>query len=221
MNWIRQHRPSPGTAFGFAALMVALGGVAFAAIPDSNGTIHGCFQKSNGDLRVVEASSNCRSSENPLNWNVQGGGRMAAGVGLSDNAREFLADPVSNPDPSPKISAQITTTSAGRLLITAPSGGVSWVCPSDGPTCHPSQGFYLDGQPIPGTGWDFGPDGLSPGSGAGTVLLGPLVWLTDSVPPGAHTITFQVKRDGASIEVFGGAEQVGGAFSVTGPYDGT
>ena len=71
MNWLRKHRPSPGTAFGFAALMVALGGVALAAIPDTNGTIHGCFQKSNGNLRVVESAGNCRTSETPISWNQQ------------------------------------------------------------------------------------------------------------------------------------------------------
>jgi hypothetical protein len=72
MNWIRQHRPSPGTAFGFTALMVALGGVAFAAIPDSHGTIHGCYQKSNGGLRVVQSAADCKPSEQTLDWNQQG-----------------------------------------------------------------------------------------------------------------------------------------------------
>jgi hypothetical protein len=66
MSWIRKHRPSPGAAFGFAALMIALGGVALAAIPDSNGTIHGCYQKNTGNLRVVDSSADCRSSENAI-----------------------------------------------------------------------------------------------------------------------------------------------------------
>jgi hypothetical protein len=68
MNWIRRHRPAPGTAFGFAALLVALGGVAFAAIPDSNGSIHGCYQKNGGTLRVVESASDCRNSEQAITW---------------------------------------------------------------------------------------------------------------------------------------------------------
>jgi hypothetical protein len=58
--------------FGFAALVVALGGVAFAAIPDSNGTIHGCYQKQRGNLRVVDSSDECRGNERSLDWN-QGG----------------------------------------------------------------------------------------------------------------------------------------------------
>ena len=56
-KWIVRRRPSAGTTFGFAALVVALGGAAFAAIPDSSGTIHGCYQKANGNLRVVESAS--------------------------------------------------------------------------------------------------------------------------------------------------------------------
>jgi hypothetical protein len=60
-------------AIGIAALLVVLGGVAFAAIPDSDGTIHACYQKRNGDLRVVESSDDCRRSrELSLEWNQRG-----------------------------------------------------------------------------------------------------------------------------------------------------
>jgi hypothetical protein len=61
-------RPSAGTVFGFAALVVAIGGVAFAAIPDSGGTIHGCYKRQDGDLRVVESASDCRRNERALDW---------------------------------------------------------------------------------------------------------------------------------------------------------
>jgi len=50
---IRGRRPSAGTIFGLAALAVAVGGVAYAAIPDSGGTIHACYQKSNGGLSCL------------------------------------------------------------------------------------------------------------------------------------------------------------------------
>ena len=72
MNWIRKHRPSPGTAFGLAALVIALGGAAFAAIPDSSGTIHACYNKSNGNLRVVESADRCRTNERAIKWNQEG-----------------------------------------------------------------------------------------------------------------------------------------------------
>jgi hypothetical protein len=92
MGWIREHRPSPATAFGFAALMVALGGVAFAAMPDSDGTIHGCVQKNTGNLRVVESSSDCRSSEQAIDWNQgnSSGVRVLKPVSLSPGDRRIL-----------------------------------------------------------------------------------------------------------------------------------
>jgi hypothetical protein len=61
-------------ALGLAALLV-LGGVAGAAIPDSDaGEIHACFQKNQGHLRVIDAEEGaaCRPSEEPLVWNQEG-----------------------------------------------------------------------------------------------------------------------------------------------------
>src|SRR5690242_6490158 len=72
MSWIRSHRPSPGAAFGLAAVLVALGGVALAAIPDSDGTIHACYQKRSGALRVVESTGDCRAGERAIDWNQRG-----------------------------------------------------------------------------------------------------------------------------------------------------
>jgi hypothetical protein len=68
MKWVSGRRPAPGTLLGFAALIVALGGVAYATIPDSNGTIHGCYQKRTGSLRVVESPGDCKANERPLDW---------------------------------------------------------------------------------------------------------------------------------------------------------
>ena len=76
MDWIRKRRPAPGTIFGLAALVIALGGVAFAAIPDSGGTIHGCYQRNGGNLRVAESAADCRSSERAISWNQQGDGHV-------------------------------------------------------------------------------------------------------------------------------------------------
>jgi hypothetical protein len=60
-----------------AAMAVALaGGLAYAAVPDSNGTIHGCYQSGSGALRVVDADvgGKCKPNEKPLDWNAGGGG---------------------------------------------------------------------------------------------------------------------------------------------------
>lgn len=50
------------------------GGTAYAAglIPGSDGTIHACYNKTNGNVRVVAAGSKCRVSERALVWNQTG-----------------------------------------------------------------------------------------------------------------------------------------------------
>ena len=53
----------------FAAIAAA---VAFGAIPDSNGVIHGCYTTATGSLRVVNASSECFVTETALDWGAQG-----------------------------------------------------------------------------------------------------------------------------------------------------
>jgi hypothetical protein len=58
-----------------AAGLVAGGvGLAVAAIPGSDGTIHGCYNTTSGTLRVVdrEAGAACSSSERLISWNQRG-----------------------------------------------------------------------------------------------------------------------------------------------------
>ena len=59
-------------SLALAGMLLACG-VAYATIPDGNGTIHGCYAKSGGALRVIDVSvTNCKSTETSLAWNVQG-----------------------------------------------------------------------------------------------------------------------------------------------------
>jgi hypothetical protein len=50
------------------------GGVAYATIPDAGGTIHGCYVKQIGVLRVIDMSSGqkCTALEASLDWSQQG-----------------------------------------------------------------------------------------------------------------------------------------------------
>jgi len=54
--------------------VILIGAVSvFATIPDGNGVIHGCYDRSGGTLRVIDNSvTNCKSSETALSWNVTG-----------------------------------------------------------------------------------------------------------------------------------------------------
>ena len=61
------------TALVAAFGLLAVASVAYATIPDSSGTIHGCYAKSGGSLRVIDATvTGCKSGETSLDWNVQG-----------------------------------------------------------------------------------------------------------------------------------------------------
>jgi hypothetical protein len=64
---------SPKFWLGGAIATVALAGTAYAAIPGGDGVIHGCYAKSGGTLRVVDASvTNCKAGETALDWDQQG-----------------------------------------------------------------------------------------------------------------------------------------------------
>jgi hypothetical protein len=67
------------TPHGALLLLVAVlagGGLAYAAIPSADGTIHGCFDKARGTLRIVDAEAigggRCSDSEAALSWNQKG-----------------------------------------------------------------------------------------------------------------------------------------------------
>lgn len=53
--------------------LVGIVSVVRASIPDANGVLHGCYQKNNGQLRIIDAAvDDCRPSEIAVQWNQQG-----------------------------------------------------------------------------------------------------------------------------------------------------
>ena len=64
---------------GLAACLVIGGGIAVAAVPDDENAITGCYDRTNGNLRIVDAEQPCRQSEARLTWN-EAGTRGPAGV---------------------------------------------------------------------------------------------------------------------------------------------
>src|SRR5438067_10348326 len=69
-------RPSPAMIVAMLALVVAVGGVAFASIPDPSGVIRGCYDTSRGTLRGTDTATNtppsCTSTETAISWNQAG-----------------------------------------------------------------------------------------------------------------------------------------------------
>ena len=86
MRRVIRHRPSPAMVLAMIALIVALGGSAFAAlrgVPDRKGVFHGCVNNSSGELRVVKRAASCRGvkkrngkivfpGETAIAWNQKG-----------------------------------------------------------------------------------------------------------------------------------------------------
>jgi ChpA-C len=89
--------PSPALTVAFVALIVALGGVAVAAIPGPDGVIHACYADNNavsqvgaglapgtevvspkGALRVIDSGESCGAGETPLSFNQTGPAGPAA-----------------------------------------------------------------------------------------------------------------------------------------------
>lgn len=55
--------------------LIAGGGVAFAAIPAGDGTIHGCYRNgglTEGNLKVIDSAATCGTGFTALNWNQAG-----------------------------------------------------------------------------------------------------------------------------------------------------
>ena len=93
-------------------VIAGAGSIAWASIPDGSGVIHGCYQKNNGALRVVDTAKGqrCNQSEQPHNWSQQGGTGGSAVVARIRST-----------------GAQATTESAANYPVT----GGSWTQAAD------------------------------------------------------------------------------------------
>jgi hypothetical protein len=54
---VLRRRPSPALVVAFLALLVAMSGVGYAAIPARDGDVHLCYSKKTGDVVVVDTQS--------------------------------------------------------------------------------------------------------------------------------------------------------------------
>ncbi len=71
-----------------------VGGIAFASIPASTGTISGCYSKLTGGLRVIDASrQTCPKSQVPIAWN-QTGPAGASGPAGPPSGTSYAVGPI-------------------------------------------------------------------------------------------------------------------------------
>jgi hypothetical protein len=100
---------------------VAAGSAAFAAIPDGNGVIHGCYLKSGGTLRVVDSTTgSCSSKETSLNWNQQGLPGPKGDTGDKGDKGD-KGDPGDPGAPGPATLPTVYITRVGNAQV--PKGG--------------------------------------------------------------------------------------------------
>jgi hypothetical protein len=192
MTGILRYRPRPATAIALTALVVALGGVAYATIPDSSGTIHGCYQKGNGNLRVVESSSDCRSSEQALDWNQQGRtGPPGSSVVYDEQAGEVTTDSLTSVDlGGPSVTVNVSQS--GLIAVFARADlRRGWVTLSE-PTDFDSPLRLLGDccSLTPMRQWSTGTGAGTRDATAGTQLL-------LEVTPGVHTYRLEYQAYGS------------------------
>jgi len=105
-------------------------GIAYATIP-SEGVITGCYQKSNGALRVIGTNPTvgggaCTNGEQPLNWNQIGSAGATGATGATGPSGSFAAlHEVSGSTVTVQPHAPFTAAATCPMGETAVSGG--WV----------------------------------------------------------------------------------------------
>jgi hypothetical protein len=125
MKGMWRRRPSPALIVSIIALVLAMGGFAVAAIPDSSGVVHGCYKKKKGTLRLVTGSK-CKKSERSISWNQKG----QAGANGATGAKGDKGD---KGDTGPGAqhalidSAGAITSQTGGISVTTGTTGVYFV----------------------------------------------------------------------------------------------
>jgi hypothetical protein len=151
-----------------AALAVAIGGIAYAAIPGPDGVIHGCY-KGDGTLRVVDHDVACKTNETRLTWN-QTGPQGPAGPqgpqGEPGSVRNLTARNTSG-SPNATVSAATIFCQPGEI---ATGGGVRADL-SDG--AFPVTGYSVPQHTATGTptGWSGEVRNLGSGTVAAVVYV--------------------------------------------------
>jgi hypothetical protein len=136
----RIHRPSPAVVIAFTAVVLAIGGFAFAAaIPDRNGVIHACYKKKKGALRVVRAGKHCSRRERPLAWNQRGRTGPRGRTGSRGRTGRTGSRGPTGPAGSAVAYAQVNGGAAtgGDTVNSAKAKNVS-----DSQVTHPATGLY-------------------------------------------------------------------------------
>jgi hypothetical protein len=118
--------------------LVGIVSVVRASIPDANGVLHGCYQKNNGQLRIIDpAVDDCRPSEIALQWSQQGPPGPQGPMGLQGPQGAIgpmgLQGPAGPPGPAGSTTVLYAWVTENGFIV-AQNGLTNWE--------HPSEGHY-------------------------------------------------------------------------------
>src|SRR2546421_3361222 len=117
------------SAVAGALIATALaGGIAWAAIPGAGGVINGCYQKNEGQLRVIDPGTDrCRSPEIAISWNQQGVKGEKGDTGAPGQDGRDGRDGLDGTSVTVEPEAPGANCAAGGVKMTA-ANGVAYVC---------------------------------------------------------------------------------------------
>src|SRR5262249_42874008 len=105
------------------ALGIAAASVAYAAIPDGVGMIHGCYKNGNGQLRVVNEAGDRTAAESAIDWGPAGAPGGPGPKGDKGDTGDF-----SGTFESPNHQFRLVVADDG-IRLSGPSGLVA-ICPT-------------------------------------------------------------------------------------------
>lgn len=107
----------------------ALGaGIATATIPDSGGTIHGCYKKTNGNLTLIDTDKGgtCQVSEAAVAWSQKGAQGLPGANGVQGQQGKQGSAGLDGVDDYSIATAQATTSGGSATAVAScPSGSTA------------------------------------------------------------------------------------------------
>ena len=121
-------RPAPATVIAIAALVLAAGGFAVAAIPASDGTIHGCYATNGGehygDATTLRTDGALQSGGNNLDYGAFDGGTQSENNPITFDGTVFGAERLDQFGSGTNIYTAYAPRTTGLNNLITPYGSV-------------------------------------------------------------------------------------------------
>ena len=192
-------RFSSAHGIAFLALVIAIGGVAIARIPGSDGEITACYKKKGGDVRLISDTKKCGDAEKRIQWSQRGpkGATGQKGADAAVTVRDTKTDFVLTKDTGaaslegPSVKVNVPATGAFVLIAAEAEVRLATSMCSADPETREFADFliYRDGEYI-----------NIDGQNCNSVFVRKQTAVVDTAPPGMHTYEMRYHSDDPSIE---------------------